>query len=92
MVKKKDQPVDLNVDTAGGDVSGKRYTPRTRGRPERDLYHMTFKMPRKTQKKLSTFAADQNTTLQDLVAQAVDEWMQARGVGDFDPDGYFMKK
>ncbi len=91
MVKKKDQPVDLNIDT-GGDASGKGYTPRIRGKPERDLYPMTFRMPRKTQKVLALYAVEQNTTLQDLVAQAVDEWMRARDLGDFDPEGYFAKK
>lgn len=68
------------------------FMPKTKGRPDNPLYHMTFKIPRASYKRLKDAAEERQTTLQDFVALAVDEMMRNEGLGAFDPDGVMKKK
>jgi hypothetical protein len=88
----KDKKADFAIDVAKAAEVKPVYNPRQRGKPDEPLYHMTFKIPRGSQRRLRDYAESHATNLQDIVAQAVDIWMRDHELGPFDPDDYFVKK
>ena len=63
-------------------------------KPKRDrkegskFYPMTFRIPRQTADRLSQIAFERKTSLQALVAEAVDRWMRDERQGTFLPEGW----
>lgn len=47
----------------------------------------TFFIPRPTHKRMREIALDRNTSLQQLMAEAVDLWLKTNGEGPFYPPG-----
>jgi len=60
-----------------------------KGKPDRIEYSMTFRIPRGTADRLQEMARLRRTTLQALIAEAVDRWLRAEGEGHFYPEGFF---
>jgi hypothetical protein len=92
-VTKKDDPLGnlMRQDKAAAAAPSAKhdpFQPQTRGRPELNVYKMTFRIPRKTYDKLNEVARDRKTTLQDIVAAAVDLWMIQEQEGRFFPDDW----
>ena len=59
---------------------------KTRGKPENDYYKMTFRIPRKTARRMQDIAHARSTTLQDIVAAACDAWLIKENEGTFYPE------
>jgi hypothetical protein len=47
----------------------------------------TFYIPRPTLKRLREIALDRSTSLQQLLVEAVDQWLKKQGEGPFYPAG-----
>ena len=76
----------LSAETISG-ASGIDRAPLTaqiRGEPSKAKYSMTFFMPRPTARRMKAIALERNTSLQQLVAEAVDEWLAKRGEPPFE--------
>jgi hypothetical protein len=58
----------------------------TRGRPEKDKVAATFYIPRPTHKRLKSMALERSTSLQQLLEEAVDEWLQRQSEPPFHPE------
>lgn len=56
-----------------------------RGNPEKKKASMTFFIPRPTHERMRAIALSRNTSLQQLVAEAVDEWLAKNGEPPFQP-------
>ncbi len=61
---------------------------KTRGVPERRLYSATVRIPRPTAERLQLIALERKTTLQQIFAVALDEWLRRENEGTFYPDGW----
>lgn len=81
------KPRGLSAETLGNASAAER-TPlqaQPRGEPSKGKYSMTFFLPRPTAMRMKAIALDRNTSLQQLVAEAVDEWLAKRGEPPFQP-------
>ncbi len=58
--------------------SVKHFLTKPRGRLEDTDTNMTFFMPRATAARLNEIAAAENTSMQQLIAAAVGEWLERR--------------
>jgi len=58
----------------------------TRGRPDKDKVAATFYIPRPTHKRLKEMALARSTSLQQLLEEAVDQWLQRAGEPPFHPE------
>lgn len=58
------------------------YEPRKRGKPNNPLTKMTFKIPRGVHHKLLAIADAKGTSQQELLTQALFEWLQNHGEAD----------
>jgi hypothetical protein len=56
----------------------KQFLTKPQGRLENSDTNMTFSMPRGTAARLKEIAIAENTSLQQLIAVAVDEWLARR--------------
>jgi hypothetical protein len=87
---KKQQEHILGADLQGAlsSVAAPRATKvaETRGRPDKDKVAATFYVPRPTHKRLKEMALARSTSLQQLLEEAVDEWLQRAGEPPFHPD------
>lgn len=81
MVKDKD---DKKMHTE----SAPYVAPKRRKTEDNKYYPATIRLPRPTQKKLAAYALEHNTSLQGLVAEAIDAYMRAHGIGTFLPEGW----
>ena len=54
------------------------YQPNQRGKPENPLTKMTFKIPRRVHQKLLEIAHAGGTSQQELLTQALSEWLAKR--------------
>jgi hypothetical protein len=59
----------------------KQFLAKPKGRLEDTETHMTFSMTRETAARLKAIALAENTSLQNLIAVAVDEWLARRSHG-----------
>ena len=77
----------LSAETMSGAADTDRPTlaAKTRGKPEKRNASMTFFIPRPTHERMRAIALGRNTSLQQLVAEAVDEWLAKRGEPPFEP-------
>jgi hypothetical protein len=89
MVKKSDEHV-LSADLKNtlGKVAAPRATKvaSTQGQPERDKVAATFYIPRPTHRRLKEMALARSTSLQQLLEEAVDEWLGRSGEPPFHPE------
>jgi hypothetical protein len=64
---------------------GTTYELKKRGKPENPLTKMTFKIPRQIHHKLLEIAHTKGTSQQELLAQALYEWLRVNGAPDLAP-------
>ena len=89
MVKKSDEHIlSSDLQSTLGKVAAPRATKvaETRGQPERDKVAATFYIPRPTHKRLKEMALARSTSLQQLLEEAVDEWLGRSGEPPFHPE------
>lgn len=58
-----------------------QYTAKTRGKPDSDLYKATLFLPRPVARRLRELSVERNTSLQQLLMEAVDAWLTKQGQG-----------
>jgi hypothetical protein len=77
MSTKKEHVISSELTDALGEIAMPRATKAAsvKGKPERDKVSSTFYIPRATHKWLKQTAMDRNTSLQQLLEEAVDEWL-----------------
>lgn len=59
-----------------------------RGDPDREIYSMSFRMPRETSDRLTEIARQRKISLQGLIAEYVDRCMREDNEGTFLPEGF----
>jgi hypothetical protein len=64
---------------------------RTRGNPAKRNYSMSFYIPRPTAERMQDHARTNNTSMQQIVAEAVDKWLAEQLLPPFYPEGWFDK-
>lgn len=62
---------------------------KTKGRPGNRRYAMTFYIPRPTVERMQDHALTNKTSLQQIVAEAVDKWLAEKMLPPFYPEGWF---
>jgi hypothetical protein len=64
---------------------------RTKGNPAKRNYAMSFYIPRPTVEHMQEYAHAHKTSLQQIVAEAVDKWLAEQMLPPFYPEGWFKE-
>jgi hypothetical protein len=89
MIKKKDETASTMKNLLSSSAEEKpTVTLKARGEPERKLYSATLRIPRPTAERMQQIAFDRKTTMQRIMALALDEWLRKENEGTFYPDGW----
>ena len=78
----KDVKKMLDADMAK-ELEKEKPLPKDVKRKDREIFTMSFRMSMETARELKKAADEHNTTIQFVVANAVDEWMKRNTAGRF---------
>ena len=62
-----------------GKAAPPQYTAKPRGKPDSDIYKATFFIPRPIFRQLRELSVERNTSLQQLLMEALDMWLPKQG-------------
>ena len=87
----KDEKPMITVPSADAMREDVHFEAGKRGQPERAFASATFFIPRPTHKRLKDYATEHSTTLQQILEEAVNEWLLSKNEPPFYPEGWPKK-